>query len=562
MIPKEIYEHVTEICNNGVVLTDENQTILYVNDTFCTITGYSREEALGQTPRVLSSGMQSKEFYVKMWETINSVGYFETVFHNKRKNGDSYAQASRIRKFCIDNKIYYAGVFVSALEEMDNIGINTDALTGLPNRTIMQSAIQKCIDVSMVTGIRVGVLYIDLDRFKQINDSLGHSTGDKFLFEIASRLKNAIRKTDYMCRYGGDEFICVSYGDCDSFEILAQKLISALDAEICLDTYCIHSSCSIGISIYPDDASSVSDMLSNSDSAMHDAKNKGKNCFEVYKKSSTIVNSRKFEVEAVIRDALNDKKSASFSLVYQPQFCLKTGTINSVEVLCRLTDSKLGSIYPNEFIPIAEETHLIVKLGNQIVSQCALIIKDCEYPIMFAFNISIFQLKFGNVLTHLENVIIEHSIPQNSFELELTESSVLDDSDYIISQIATISQMGYNVALDDFGTGYSNIKNIKRMKLSRLKIDKFFIDTLSTDADILLVRSIITFGQSLGFKIVVEGVETLGQLRLMQECACDYVQGFYTSKPLTLQDLKILVQKNYNDECETKNLILEFWSKT
>jgi len=554
-IQKEIIEYIVETSTNGVFICDSETNIVFVNDAFTRITGYSREEAIGKTPRILNSGMQSTDFYADMWYHINTHGLFESVFHNRKKCGALYLQAAKIKAFIIENEIVYVCIFLDTADMHNSSYMLNDPLTGLPNRAGMQLVLQKYIDVCEITNNRIGVMYIDLDRFKVINDSLGHVIGDKFLTEIAKRLRSVLRESDYLCRVGGDEFICLSYGDKKQLEVLANKIINSLKDDISIDSYDLRVSCSIGISIYPEDSTSMSELLRDSDSALYHSKNNGKNCFSFYTESLTVKNNRELVIENALRKAIHDFE---FSLVYQPQFCLNTGNIVAVEALCRWQHETLGNISPGEFIPIAEDTHLIVDLGEKIINKCIETLRRQPLNnITMSINVSNAQLKYSNVLKHVEEALSYYNVKRERIELEFTETYELDSSEYIVSQIKKLAEYGYKVALDDFGIGYSNIKNIKRMRLSKLKIDKYFVDNIKDEHDLKLIQSIVFFGKSLGFKVVAEGAETIEQLKILKECGCDYVQCYITSKPISCEVLRTLIANNVNGNCKIKQMLLE-----
>jgi diguanylate cyclase (GGDEF)-like protein/PAS domain S-box-containing protein len=550
----EVIEHIINASPNGVLVTDSSATILYVNSAFEVITGYTKKEIIGGTPRILSSGLHTREFYVHMWKVLDSHNEFESVFHNRRKDGTIYTQIANIKKISVGSDIFYVCMFKDINDAPHDACLIEDTLTRLPNRIGAQIALQRYIEVCKITHKHIGVVFIDINDFQNINDKYGHNIGDELIILVSKRILNAVRRSDYLCRVGGDEFVCISYGDYNQLQILTEKIQQHVTKPYYIGETPLYINCSIGVAIYPESGNTVDSLLANADSALDYAKMSGKNTKVFYEPSITQKNNR----EVQILTALRQKQIEGITIYYQPQLDINTGKIIAVEALCRWQHPELGSISPAEFIPIAEKTHLIIDLGYIIIEK---IIQDVAnnrrelLDVTVSINISNIQLKYSNVLLYLTDILKKYKLPYECIELEFTETYMLDNSNHILQQIEMLSSAGFSTALDDFGIGYANIKNFKQLNLSKLKIDKLFVDNITSPKEYKIIKSMIEFGRNLGMYVIVEGVEHMNQLRILKECNCDGVQGYIVSKPVDMKTTLQLIQNNQTRECEFKHLL-------
>jgi len=547
---------VFESSHDGVTITDLDGNILAVNDAFLRITGYSKAEVLGQNPRILHSGRQGKEFYKKMWAAIKEDGFWRGEIWNRRKSGEIYPEQLTITTVKDDkgNTTHYVGVFsdlsqVKQSEERAEHLAHYDLLTELPNRLLVHSHLTRVLAQAQRHHHQVGVLYIDLDRFKHVNDSLGYPVGDELLVSLTQRLASRTRGEDMLARLGGDEFLLVleHMDGPEDGAAVARSLLDLLTRPFMLsEEREIFIGASIGISVFPDDGSSAEQLIQHADAAMHQAKNQGRNTYRFYIESLTRAASEHLELETRLRHAIDANQ---LRVYYQPQVDITSGKIIGAEALVRWQDPERGLIPPIQFIPLAEETGLINAIGEWVFfetcRQGIRWIKAGLPNLTLAVNISPHQFMRGNITELVSKVLAETGFPADRLELELTESALMDQEEEAVKVLHLLRAQDIRLAIDDFGTGYSSLSYLKRFPLDILKIDKSFVDDIPFHQDDMeIAATIIAIGHTLGFKVLAEGVETAEQLAFLQAKGCDMYQGYLTSPPLPADEFeKLLIRK-------------------
>ncbi|WOH38277.1 EAL domain-containing protein [Thalassotalea fonticola] len=432
-----------------------------------------------------------------------------------------------------------------------------DSLTGLANRESFNQHLEKFLLLAERSNHHVGVLFIDLDRFKRINDTLGHGFGDRVLQKVAKVLESNLRNSDLLARgsdeiltsevarLGGDEFtVFLSQVDyIDDIAQVAQRIIQSLSKPIKIDQFEVTVTPSIGISVYPEDGLNVTNLMKNADVAMYHAKDQGRCCFKFYSDSLNCRARERLELEQELRKAIENNE---FALHYQPQIDVSADKIVSVEALIRWHNPKHGFVSPAEFIPIAEETGLIIEIGEWVLKKACQQAKfwldeyGSEYRV--SVNLSSVQFKRGSLVGYIQKVLKETGLPANLLELELTESAIMTDVEENIIRLQQIKELGVGIAIDDFGTGYSSLSYLKKFPINTLKIDRSFITDIATSADdAAIVKAIIALAETLNLAVIAEGVETTGQLQILRGFNCSLIQGYLFSKPLNANDLEALL---------------------
>jgi diguanylate cyclase (GGDEF)-like protein len=416
-------------------------------------------------------------------------------------------------------------------EEKLNFLAYYDALTGLCNRAVLVQRLKQEITYAHRRGRTTAVLFIDLDKFKWVNDSLGHSAGDKLLTAVASRLQTAVREEDTVARLGGDEFVMVlaDQEPGDSLSSALGRILDAVSRPVMIDGREVDVSCSIGVSVYPDDGADAETLIKNADVAMYRAKELGRNNFQFYEKQMNVRINERLDMQRSLRRAFEREE---FFLHYQPQFSLRSRAAIAAEALARWTDSQFGQIPPERFIPLAEDSGLIVPLGEWILRRACLQMKQWQDAGVrlerIAINLSARQLRAPKFPELVERVLSETGLNPHCLEIELTETVLMAQGDCAISALHALKAMGVALAIDDFGTGYSSLSYLKRFPVARLKVDRSFVRDIVTDAyDAAITYGIIALAHSVGLSVVAEGVETSEQLRVLRDSGCDEAQGTY-----------------------------------
>lgn len=553
---------------DSIFITDCNGVIEYINPAFEIITGYCREEALGQTPRVIKSGKHDEQFYQQIWDTLQQGEVYRNVFINRRKDGELYHEAVTITPLTdehgkITHYISSGKDITESIQTQERLHhlAHHDALTGLPNRILFVDRLKHALLRAERRKRAVAVMFMDMDRFKIVNDTLGHEAGDRLLQAMAARLHGCVREGDTVARFGGDEFagFLSDVASPEDVAIVVGKFLDALAPPFMIDGHELFISGSIGISLYPEDGSDTQTLMKNADTAMYRAKQMGGNTSEFYHEDMSTHTLTRLSRETGLRRALEKQE---FVVHYQPQFDLNNGDVVGFEALVRWENLESGSVLPSEFIPLLEETGLIIPVGEWVLrTACAQhqAWQVAGLPSMrIAVNISSRQFEDSELLKTIQCVMEEKCMLPEFLELEITESILMKNAELDMETLQALSNMGMQFAIDDFGTGYSSLTYLKRFPINILKIDKAFVHDITGNADdAAIVCAIITMAHSLGMKTVAEGVETREQLDFLRTQGCDYAQGFYFSPPLPGIEIERLLKVNQplNSEASASDLM-------
>jgi diguanylate cyclase (GGDEF)-like protein/PAS domain S-box-containing protein len=560
---QENQEHMAEtnlaaqVFENGlqaVIITDAQARIVRVNGEFTQLTGYTAEEAIGQTPAILKSGRHDATFYKAMWRALLDEGRWVGEIWNRRKNGEIFTileTVSTVRDKS-GNVLYFISMFQDITEQKevnDHIYMlaHYDGLTLLPNRQLMSDRIKHAIERARRQEQILALLFIDLDHFKKINDTLGHGAGDRLLSIAAKRLLNCVRTSDTVARLGGDEFAILveDVDDPADIERIAEKVLQEISTPIELEEREWYVGASIGISIFPKDGDDLGMLLKNADTAMYRAKQEGRNRLCFFDETMAEQAALRLTMETAMRMALDRE---AFTLHYQPQVDIASGQVVGVEALIRWRRN--GQLVPpGEFISLAEDTGLIVPMGQwMIATACREILSLCRElgrNLRLAVNISAREIVSPNFLDDLCRILEQTGMPLEWLELEITESIAMHDITKTAALLKKVSELGMTIAIDDFGTGHSSLAYLKQLPVDFLKIDRTFVrDTPGDKEDSAIVRTIITMSRTLGVRVIAEGVETAEQLDFLRQEGCDLAQGFHLSKPICLDELKSYLRQH------------------
>ncbi len=536
---------------SSIIITDLDANIIYANSTFTLQTGYLIDETLGRNPRMLQSGKTPKQAYADMWEHLTRGDSWKGEFINRRKDGHEYVESvlispvrdgsGRITSYlAIKEDITELKLAEKRIQHLAHF----DQLTGLPNRSLLQDHFKFALSLAQRRGEHLAIMFLDLDHFKNINDTLGHTIGDQLLMEVAKRLKSALREEDTISRLGGDEFIFILPGtDANGAAHIAEKLLRVISVPYHIEQHELVSTSSIGIAIYPEDGNDMEILSKNADAAMYQVKQAGRNDFRFFTTSMQANSARNLRLGSDLRSAMLRNQ---LHLHYQPQVSMQDGHIVGAEALLRWQHPDLGAISPAEFIPIAEETGLIIQIGEWVLRTAAMQMKtwlDGVLPSMvIAVNLSAIQFRHANLVAMVTGILAETGLPPDHLELELTEAVAMDDPKAAITVMDQLFENGIRMSIDDFGTGYSSLSYLKRFKVYKLKIDQSFVhDIGEDDEDKAIVSAIINMASSLGMHTIAEGVETASQLAFLRLHGCDEVQGYYFSKPLPAEEFEAFV---------------------
>jgi diguanylate cyclase (GGDEF)-like protein/PAS domain S-box-containing protein len=544
----------------AIMIASPDKIIIKVNKSFTAITGYSFAEAVGQKTSLLKSGKHDATFYQKMWATLNSLHYWQGEIWNKHKNGDCYPELMTIfeKRNAHHETENYIAVFSDITEQKIteqriNFMAYYDALTGLANRVLLHEHLNAAITRCLENHDLFAVMILDLDNFKVINDSLGHSVGDALLKEMAKRLLSCTRPEDTVSRLGGDEFVILlldlGYNRdeaADNAAQVAEKVRQKLAQPLVIESHELRITVSIGIAIHTD-CDNATHLVRNADNALYHAKDVGRNNYQFFTAEMKNIANLRLEIENELRHAL---EHSQLELYYQAQVNIADNRICGAEALVRWHHPQKGLMQPANFIYIAEKTELIVLIGTWVIKTACLQIaawKTLKPPISVEYisvNVSARQFIQQDFVDLVINTVTETAINPKQLELELTESILIHDIDETLEKLKKLKAFGVRIAIDDFGTGYSSLSYLKSIPLDVLKIDKSFINTVTTDSnDAAIVQTIITLAKNLKIRVLAEGVETNEQLAFLREKDCDAFQGYLCSQPLPIGDFLQLLNK-------------------
>lgn len=543
----EIASNVFKYSSDGIVITDKNNNIVSVNKSFEKLTGYSKEEIIGKNPKLLSSGWGDEEFYKNMWSSLLSNDLWRDELWDRKKDGSLYAIEQTI--ICVRDKnqdiVNYIGMsrdITEAKNKEEKIHQLAfyDFLTKLPNAKLFQQEVEAYIKSTHYNNETFAILFLDLDNFKWVNDSLGHQIGDLLLIEIAAKLKEIISQDSIISRLGGDEFVILApYENLLTISQLANTILCSVKDPIKVQNREVNVSWSIGISLYPQNGENYNDLLKNADAAMYESKNRGKNTFRYFNDMMNQDAMYRLELDTKLRYAITNN---SFFLNYQPKYSFEHGKTIGVEALIRWIDKDLGFIAPDKFIPIAEESSYINEIGSWVMKQALndlkIINSKLSSPISISINVSGKQLEHESFYDEARTLLKESGIEPSLVEFEITETSIMQNIDHVVDILKKIKMLGVKISIDDFGTGYSSMSYLKKLPIDTLKIDREFIKELEIDEDSKsIVNAIIALAKSFKLTTVAEGVENEEQKLILDGLNCDMTQGYLYSRPLSLDDL-------------------------
>ncbi|HSG21547.1 MAG TPA: EAL domain-containing protein, partial [Azonexus sp.] len=538
-IASTVYQASTE----AMTVTDANNLIISVNPAFEQTTGYRAEEVIGKNPRMLSSGRQDKAFYQAMWQALNASGHWRGEIWNRRKNGEEYLEQLTINThFNEDGSVNRRVALFSDIterkkaEELIWRQANFDSLTGLPNRRMFYDRLALELKKAHRSSQQLALLFIDLDNFKEVNDSLGHNLGDCLLIEAGQRIVDCVRETDSVARLGGDEFtvLLTEISDTSSVERVTLAILKKLAAPFQLGDEVTMISASIGITTYPRDSVDLGELLKNADQAMYIAKKQGRNRYSYFTPGLQLAAQTRLRLINDLRGAVADEQ---LRVHFQPIVELASGRIHKAEALVRWQHPLRGLVSPGEFITVAEETGLILEIGDWVFKESARWAKrwraQNDADLQISINKSPVQFHKSNShdawLAHMQEI----GLPAQAIVIEITESLLLGSDSPIMDSLLAYRDSGVQVAIDDFGTGYSSLSYLKRFDIDYLKIDQSFTHNLAPgSSDMALAEAIIVMAHKLGLKVIAEGVETVEQRDLLSAAGCDYAQGYLFSRPV------------------------------
>ncbi|MEE8365247.1 MAG: EAL domain-containing protein [Gammaproteobacteria bacterium] len=537
----------------SVIITDTNASIEYVNQAFEQITGYASDDVIGKNPRLLKTGNTPKSFYKELWQAISKGKSWKGELQNQKKNGEIFWELGHFSPVVDERGTiqHYLAIKEDITknkqqEELVTYQTHFDVLTELPNRFLSIERLTQLLNEAQRDNKKVAVLFLDLDDFNKINDSLGHETGDKLALEVSTRLQDAVRSVDTVGRLGGDEFIVLlsSLEDVNEAGQVAENILNRFEDVFHIDDRDFALTLSVGITNYPDDGKTPSELLRKAESAMKHTKQLGRNSYSYFTDLMNREVSRRLQLEEQIHGALG---RGEFSVNYQPQIDIPSNRIIGTEALLRWDNPALGQIPPLEFIPIAEETGLIIPLGKFALTEAlaitALWQKKYSSHFRIAVNLSRKQFLDPELVNSIEAAIKSSGITPDSLELEITESVLLSGHSYIDAALEALKDLDISIAMDDFGPGYSSLSYLRSYPFSVLKIDQSFVRDIERDsADRQLISAAISMAHGLRLKVVAEGVENTEQLDYLKHLGCDYAQGYLFSKPLPSQEMDKLIE--------------------
>lgn len=533
---------VFENSREAIMIADKNQRIISLNHAFIEMTGYSEQELVGNTPHIYSADLHDSAFYDDVWNQINAVDHWQGEIWDKRRDGSIYPAWVSITAFrdANNNVSNYMSIISDITqrkksEEYTRHLAEHDFLTDLPNRVLLLDRLGQALAAANRNGTQLAILFLDLDRFKNINDTLGHHIGDKLLQAVAMRLKKCVRGIDTVSRQGGDEFVVMlaDIGGVEQAATIAEYIMNALSEPYKIEgNECIITT-SIGISTYPNDGEDMDTLIKNADIAMYHAKENGRSSYQFFNKDMNARIVKRLTIETNLQQALNNNE---FVLQYQPEIDIASGRMVGAEALIRWQHPEQGMLTPTSFISIAEDSGLIVPIGDWVLrTACrqARLWQDQGWYLVIAVNVSIAQLRQKNLLQKIKEALQLAGLAPEYLELEISESHVLEGNSHLVDVLNAIKALGVKLAIDDFGTGYSSLSYLKKLPVHKIKIDQSLVHSITSDPDdTAIIYATIMMAKNLKLKVIAEGVETPAQLEFLQTQGCDQYQGNFMSKPM------------------------------
>lgn len=539
---------VLKASQQGIIVADRNWKILFANDSFTAMSGYTQKEILSKNAGMFFLNKDNDAFLEKLKDHLLKNSGWQGEAWGTKREGEPYPLWLSVNTFKDKNGniIYYSGIALDLshikqneqrLEQMAHY----DPLTSLPNRSLMYDRLKQAISLAKRSGYMIAVMLLDLDRFKEVNDTLGHHIGDQLLTQASERLVKCVRESDTIARMGGDEFLAIlpDVKSANNVANVAHKFNNTLAKSFDLEGHEVFVSCSIGVTVYPYDGEDMHVLVKNADTAMYHAKAQGKNNFKFFTEDINKSTIERFRLESNFRRAL---EKLEFHLNYQPKVDISTGKIVGTEALLRWYHPEQGSVNPGLFIPLAEETGLVVQLGEWAIMEACRQNKAWQDqglpPIKVSVNISARHFHRKDLTDMVSEVLKETGLDPKYLMIEITESTVIQNIEDTIGQLKKLRDMGTEISIDDFGTGYSSLNYLNRFAINELKIDKSFVSNITQDDGRKVINAIIALAHNLNLCVVAEGVETTEQLKFLMESKCDLAQGYLFSKPLSSEDLR------------------------
>ena len=556
VINAKVFVHIVEQSPISVLITDPDGIIVYVNKAFEHISGYSASEALGCTPSLQKSGKMPDSVYRELWHTISGGKTWRDELRNRRKDGSLYWEEVYISPVIDESgsiRYFLALKQDVSLRKQQEMMIaqqaNFDNLTGLPNRFLIMDRLNQLLKTARRSEHQVAVLFLDFDDFKKVNDSLGHEAGDRFLVESAKRIKGAVCGGDTVGRLGGDEFLILLGSLEDSVDAahVARNILQQFNQPVKIDGRELLLTASIGIAVYPGDGHEPGELMRKADSAMYHAKEQGRNTYFYFTNELEHVVVRRLTLEEHIRSALQNNE---FTLLFQPQVDVLTGRMVGVETLLRWENPLIGKVSPEEFIPVAESTGMIVPIGKWVLEealrQMDTLRDKCERSLKLAVNLSPIQFRDPDLLLFIADCIDRHGIGNGELEIEITEGALIDNEKHADWILKRLRELGVTLAIDDFGTGYASLGYLSRYPFDVLKLDRSFVGNLvNNPKSRSLLTGAIALAHGMGMSVVAEGVETREQLDFLARLHCEFAQGYLFGKPVPASDIEeFIMQKN------------------
>ncbi len=550
---------VFEKMNDGVLITDDQQKILAINNAYSKISGYSIEEIKGKTPNTFSSGWHDSNFYKHLWDELNEKDQWSGEIIDRRKSGELFTAELNI--IALHDKYGKLTNYISIVNDIserkqkESLIHNLayfDALTELPNRVLFQERVTSKIPALKRNSKKIALFFIDMDNFKNINDTYGHFTGDMFLIEVAKSIKGILREEDTLARLGGDEFTIIleDVGSISDASQIAEKIVNRFKEPVIINSKEFYTGASIGISIYPDDGENYEELVKAADTAMYQVKESGKNGYQFYTQSMNEKITKKALIENDLRTAIN---KGELFLEYQPKINIETKSVYGMEALVRWNHPEIGLIRPDVFIGISEETGQILQLGLWVAKQAihdAKRLHDEGCMLVVSINVSNKQLSDESFIDNMCTIADKAGLDKSYIELEITESHIMNDITKSLSILNALHARGFKLSIDDFGTGYSSLSHLKKLPAKTIKIDRSFVLDIDKDEDDRsIIAAIVAMAKSLGKDVIAEGSETKEQVCALRLLECNQIQGYYFSKPIKIDKLKEFIDNFKWDSC-------------